>query len=273
MISRITLGLAAALLASSAFAHGDDNPDLGKGLKPPPFAVLQLDEVRNATARFIDVAPAEKEGYHDIGLFVPHMGWHYMKDRFVDGRFDPVHPELLVYADDPCGGPRKLVAVEYAAPFSESKHAPSGFVGNADQWDANQDFKLWTLHAWLFEYNATGVFNPNKPRIPWRKMLAAASVAGERRDGDEYGGGGEHFPPHARVVILAIGHGCSAIRRNVRGVVAQIERQVEPFQHILPEMSGVPAGSGAILRIYRQVAQFLRAQSQARQHQHPGRYG
>ena len=87
MISKITLGLAAALFASSAFAHGDDNPDLGKGLKPPPFAVLQLDEVRNATARFIDVAQAEKEGYHDIGLFVPHMGWHYMKDRFVDGRF------------------------------------------------------------------------------------------------------------------------------------------------------------------------------------------
>jgi len=161
------LGVAGLLAAGAAFAHEGDDPNAGKGLKPPPFAVLQLDEVRNATARFIDVAQAEHEGYHDIGLFVPHMGWHYMKDRFVDGRFDPTHPELLVYADDPCGGPRKLVAVEYAVPFSESpRHAPAGFVGFADQWDANQDFKLWTLHAWLFEYNTNGVFNPFNSRLP-----------------------------------------------------------------------------------------------------------
>ena len=166
MISKIVSGLAAALFATTVFAHADDDPDLGKGLKPPPFAVLQLDEVRNATARFIDVAQAEHEGYHDIGLFVPHMGWHYMKDRFVDGRFDPAHPELLVYADDPCGGPRKLVAVEYAVPIDKSpNHAPFGFVGNADQWDKNLEFGLWTLHAWVFEYNTNGVFNPFNPRI------------------------------------------------------------------------------------------------------------
>jgi hypothetical protein len=163
---KYSLALAGALLATSAFGHGDHNPDSGKGLKPPPFAVLQLDQVRDATARFIDVEQAEKEGYHDIGLLVPHMGWHYMKDKFVDGRFDPTKPELLVYADDPCGGKRKLVAVEYAVPFAESKRAPAGFVGKADEWDANQDFKLWTLHAWLFEYNTNGVFNPFNPRVP-----------------------------------------------------------------------------------------------------------
>ena len=162
---KMTLVLVGALFASAAFAHGDDNPDLGKGLKPPPFAVLQLDEVRNANARFLDVTQAEKEGYHDIGLFVPHMGWHYMKDALVDGRFDPARPELLVYADDPCGGPRQLVAVEYAVPFSESKRAPQGFFGFADQWDANQDFKLWTLHAWLYKYNTDGVFAPFNPRV------------------------------------------------------------------------------------------------------------
>jgi hypothetical protein len=161
---KLSLALAATLFATAAFGHGDDNPDMGRG-KPPPFAVLQLDQVRDATARFIDVAQAEKEGYHDIGLFVPHMGWHYMKDKLVDGRFDPTRPELLVYADDPCGGKRKLVAVEYAVPFSESKRAPLGFVGHADEWDANQDFKLWTLHAWLFEYNTNGVFNPFNPRV------------------------------------------------------------------------------------------------------------
>ena len=128
MSFRITCALLTSVLASAAFAHGDHDPTKGHD-KPPPFAVLQLDQVRYATARFIDVAQAEKEGYHDIGLFVEHMGWHYMKDRFVDGRFDPTHPELLVYADDPCGGPRKLVAVEYAVPFDQSpRHAPAGFL-------------------------------------------------------------------------------------------------------------------------------------------------
>lgn len=164
-LSSTLAALAACVLASNASAHGDHDPAQGRQ-KPPPFAVLQLDQVRDATARFIDIEVAESEGYHDIGLFVPQMGWHYMKDALVDGKFDPTKPELLVYADDPCGGKRKLVAVEYAVPFAESKRAPLGFVGRADEWDANQTFKLWTLHAWLFEFNHEGVFAPFNARLP-----------------------------------------------------------------------------------------------------------
>jgi len=163
-LKAVSLGLAAALVTTAAFAHGDHDPNQGRQ-KPPPFAVLQLDQVRDATARFLDVEKAEKAGYHDIHLFVPHMGWHYMKDELVDGKFDPTKPELLVYADDPCGGKRKLVAVEYAVPLAASKNAPLGFVGRADEWDANQEFQLWTLHAWLFEFNQNGVFNPFNPRV------------------------------------------------------------------------------------------------------------
>ncbi len=166
MTIRISFALAAAFLASTAFAHGDHDAGAGKGNKPPPLAVLQLDQVRDATARFIDVDKAVAEGYADIGLFVPDMGWHYMKEKLVDERFDPTRPELLVYADDPCGGKRKLVAVEYAVPLALSKRAPSGFIGRADEWDANQQFQLWTLHAWLFEYNQDGVFAPFNPRVP-----------------------------------------------------------------------------------------------------------
>jgi hypothetical protein len=161
----ISLGLAAALVTTSALAHGDHDPDQGHQ-KPPPFAILQLDQVRDATARFRDVAKAEAEGYADIGLFVPNMGWHYMKEKLVDEKFDPTRPELLVYADDPCGGKRRLVAVEYAVPLSLSKRAPQGFAGRADEWDANQQFQLWTLHAWVFEFNENGVFNPFNPRLP-----------------------------------------------------------------------------------------------------------
>ena len=165
ILGKVFLGVAATLLAGAAFAHGDHDPNQGHH-KPPPFAILQLDAVRDATARYRDVEKAEAAGYHDIGLFVPNMGWHYMKDSLVDGKFEPTKPELLVYADDPCGGKRRLVAVEYAVPLAESKRAPLGFVGQADEWDANQTFQLWTLHAWLFEVNENGVFNPFNPRVP-----------------------------------------------------------------------------------------------------------
>jgi hypothetical protein len=166
MIRNLATGLAAALLTTSAFAHGDHDPEAGKGNRPPPLAVLQLDAVRNATARFLDVDEAVRAGYVDIALFVPNMGWHYMKESLVDEKFDANRPELLVYADDPCGGKRKLVAVEYAVPLALSKKAPFGFVGRADEWDANQQFQLWTLHAWVFEFNTECVFAPFNPRVP-----------------------------------------------------------------------------------------------------------
>jgi hypothetical protein len=51
-------------------------------------------------------------------------------------------------------------------PFALSKKAPAGFAGQADAWSANVAFQLWTLHAWVFEYNPDGVFAPNNPRIP-----------------------------------------------------------------------------------------------------------
>lgn len=163
-VKRISLVLAAAMVSTTAFAHGDHVPGSSKQ-KPPPLAVLQLDQVRDATARFIDVDKAVAAGYVDIGLFVPNMGWHYMKEKLVDERFDANHPELLVYADDLCGGKRKLVAVEYAVPLALSKRAPVGFAGRADEWDANQQFQLWTLHAWVFEFNPDGVFAPFNPRV------------------------------------------------------------------------------------------------------------
>jgi hypothetical protein len=166
IMRKIFTGLAAMLIASAALAHGDDDPTKGKGKKPPPLAVLQLDQVRNAASRFIDVDEAVEAGYVDIGLFVPNMGWHYMKESLVDGYFNWTEPELLVYADDPCGGKRKLVAVEYAVPIPLSKRAPAGFVGKADEWDANATFNLWTLHAWVYEFNPDGVFAPFNPRVP-----------------------------------------------------------------------------------------------------------
>jgi hypothetical protein len=132
---------------------------------PNPAALVQVEIVRQATARFLDEQQAIIEGYVDIGVFYPNMGHHYLKPEFLDETFELEKPELLVYADDPCTGSRRLVAVEYAVPLALAKDAPAGFIGPDDNWSINQTFQLWTLHAWLFEYNPSGIFAAYNARI------------------------------------------------------------------------------------------------------------
>jgi hypothetical protein len=170
MRKHLAAALAAALsgaICAAASAHGSHEHHGRKGAKPPPLAVLQLDQARTAASKYLDIDAAIAAGYVDIGVFMPNMGWHYLNQSVLDdGKFDWTKPELLVYADDPCSAKRRLVAVEYAVPLSMSKRPPSGFVGHADQWDANQAFQIWTLHAWVYEFNPDGVFAPFNPRVP-----------------------------------------------------------------------------------------------------------
>jgi hypothetical protein len=46
------------------------------------------------------------------------------------------------------------------------KDAPAGFTGTDDGWTVNQQFQLWTLHAWLYEYNPAGVLASHNVRVP-----------------------------------------------------------------------------------------------------------
>ena len=156
------------LSMSTAFAHGEHHPEKPHSSveRVGPAALVQLEEVREATFRYVDVDAAVADGYVDIGAFVSGMGWHYVNANRIDQRFNAERPEILVYADDPCGGKRRLVAVEYAIPLPLSKRAPDGFVGRADQWHKDESLGLWTLHAWVWEYNPDGVFAPFNPRIP-----------------------------------------------------------------------------------------------------------
>ena len=76
---RILSGFAAALVATAALAQDgfvmDHDMSLGHK-KPPPLAILQLDQAKDATAKYLDVDKAVADGYVDIGLFVRNMGWH-----------------------------------------------------------------------------------------------------------------------------------------------------------------------------------------------------
>lgn len=152
--------------APAGLAHEADETPASSATTSNPATLVQLEAVRKATARFLDEQTAIDEGYVDISVFYPHMGHHYLKAELLDERFELEKPELLVYADDSCSGSRRLVAVEYAVPLSLANTAPPGFVGADDTWTVNQQFQLWTLHAWLFEHNPAGVFAAYNARLP-----------------------------------------------------------------------------------------------------------
>jgi hypothetical protein len=127
--------------------------------------VRELAAARRATARYHRLERALADGFVDIDLFIPGMGYHYLNADRIDDTFDPARPEALVYSPDRQGRMR-LVAVEYAVPLGLSPDAPpAGFTGSADAWDRNETFGLWTLHAWVWHNNPEGVFAPTNPRL------------------------------------------------------------------------------------------------------------
>lgn len=122
----------------------------------------ELQQARAASARYLKLDNAKKDGYIDINVIKPNMGYHFLKPSLVDGNFDPRQPEILVYNKDMAGN-YYLVAVEYAVPLNLPE--PSGFTGNNDQWTGDTFFELWLLHAWVWSYNPSGVFNPTNPLV------------------------------------------------------------------------------------------------------------
>ncbi|HVF95920.1 MAG TPA: hypothetical protein VM871_01285 [Flavisolibacter sp.] len=163
------LTMALGLLLSTGCKKDDndrkpvDVPDRYTGLSQK--TVQELKEVRTATSRYKDIQNAVADGYDDISVVVEHMGFHYMKASLADTIFDYRKPEILVYNKNN-EGKVELVAVEYAVPISlRPNSAPEGFTGSTDVWKRDTGFGLWLLHAWVWEYNPDGVFNPTNPSI------------------------------------------------------------------------------------------------------------
>lgn len=122
----------------------------------------ELQQARAASAKYLKLENALKDGYIDINVIKPNMGYHYMKPSIVDGTFDVKNPEILVYNKDEDGN-FHLQAVEYAIPLANAR--PEGFTGSDDVWDGNVGFNLWLLHAWVWTYNPDGAFNPTNPLV------------------------------------------------------------------------------------------------------------
>lgn len=131
-------------------------------------AQRELAQLRTATEAFASFEAAMAAGYtvratdHWTG-----MGIHYLNPDLLDDTFEPAKPEILMYVEQP-GGTMEFVGVEYAVPvdLDNPAPAPEGFTGDADAWVINEQFSLWTLHAWVVLDNPDGIFASHNPRVP-----------------------------------------------------------------------------------------------------------
>lgn len=127
-----------------------------------------LKSVRSATSRFHSTTQAIAAGYEpdDHCVSVPGlggMGYHWVNPSLVDEVFDPLKPEVVLYASGP-GGNLRLVAIEYIV-INAGQAAPTF---------GNEPFNVggtpvpephWSLHVWLYEDNPSGMFTPFNPNI------------------------------------------------------------------------------------------------------------
>jgi hypothetical protein len=139
----------------------------GGAFQRNPEAEL-LRSVRTATAKFHSTTLAMEAGYvpDDHCVSVPGlggMGYHWANPSLVDPVFDPLKPEVMLYATGP-GGNLRLVAVEYIVVN----------VGQPAPMFGDQPFNVggsplpvphWSLHVWLYENNPSGMFAPFNPNI------------------------------------------------------------------------------------------------------------
>jgi hypothetical protein len=133
-----------------------------------------LKTVREATARFHDVAVAEQEGYRLMfgcvsGPDYGAMGLHYVKmPLVVDGKVDPTEPEIVIYEPLPNGKLRLTGAdflvfkADWDADPSHEGRAPEILGQLFHQFDSPNRFGLpafYTLHVWAWKENPAGTFS------------------------------------------------------------------------------------------------------------------
>lgn len=126
--------------------------------------------LRRVTAKYHDVNAAIDDGFvflHDcevrsegaVGTIYVHPA------RVGDGRMLIEVPDALIYepAAD-ASGKLTLVGVEFAIPIAMWPHSePPTFLGF--EFEAEDEFGVYGLHAWVWRENPDGVFAEANPRV------------------------------------------------------------------------------------------------------------
>jgi hypothetical protein len=157
--------LAGALLITALGASGTLSHETGAMVAGTnPLA----DSVREANARFADVAIATKEGYAPIpcvsGIEGGAMGIHFVNgDLINDEVIDIARPEAVMYEPQPDGS-MELIAVEYITP-----KGPAELGGHLFSFtNAPNRYGLpafYELHVWAWRQNPTGAFADMNPDV------------------------------------------------------------------------------------------------------------
>jgi len=124
--------------------------------------------VRAATSRFHSTTQAIMAGYEvdDHCVSVPGlggMGYHWANQTLVDPVFDPLKPEVVLYARG-SDGELRLVALEYIV-INVGQPRPSFGDQLFDIGGTPVPVSHWSLHVWLYENNPSGMFIPFNPNI------------------------------------------------------------------------------------------------------------
>jgi hypothetical protein len=152
--------LLVSLSTSGALAH--ESSAMVAGANP------LADSVRDANARFADVAVAVSEGYAPIpcvsGIDGGAMGIHYVNGALIDDKtIDIAHPEAVMY-EPTADGKMELIAVEYITPTGPAELGGHLFsFTNAPNRYGLPAF--YELHVWAWRQNPTGAFADMNPNV------------------------------------------------------------------------------------------------------------
>ena len=166
----VAIALVAAMVALAAYASGSTGGTTGDASR----ATLKYHSLATAKAAGYGLLK-DKNGVSCIAMddmpAMGAMGVHYVKKSLVgDATVAVKTPEALVY--EPSQGKLRLVAVEYVVLKSawDAHHtsAPKLFGQTFNFTPAGNRFGLppyYSLHAWIWKYNPSGVFSMWNPTV------------------------------------------------------------------------------------------------------------
>ncbi|HLG59786.1 MAG TPA: hypothetical protein VI485_30885 [Vicinamibacterales bacterium] len=134
-----------------------------------------LDHIREATARYHDVAAATAAGYVRASPCVYNTpgskAIHYQKAPLVDAVIEPAAPEVLLYEPTQNGEPR-LVGVEFLIPSAawDAVHSSIPMLGDRPFMDRRSPpfgapIPNYALYVWIWRDNPNGIFEQYNPNV------------------------------------------------------------------------------------------------------------
>jgi hypothetical protein len=155
----------------------------------------ELEQARQATAKYQDVHMAEADGYQMVGGDMPGMGVHYVL-TMEPNRFDIEKPPILLYVKNSL--PQEGYSLAGVGYLWDAPEGPDGqplnspFPKSLAVWHRHENICLlphlenphglsesqcreqrghfiaqtqWLVHAWIWKDNPTGVFSAENPAL------------------------------------------------------------------------------------------------------------